>query len=214
MDFSKTVLGLPYQEDDRVLIIAKFISENLINADTEIELKIGKFKFYQGTPCFSHAVEIDLKKYEGRFESSLQPLMFTSLLETLKSLHKDFTYTETQDFMYNSQERDTKIRQTIGQNQEVLSVIRKSKIAEKNFLVDQSGLGLRISANYEEKILEIPEGAKMSVMRKKKRYAFRYQYLEIDLTEVGETREDDNEEEHNLIVQEEQKQDKLIINEN
>lgn len=185
MDFSKTILGTPYREDDRVIVIAHFISEYLTSPGVEIEAKIGSFKLSENFPNFSHAVEVDLHKCNGRFESSLQPLMFYSLLEQLKHIYTNFTYEETEDSLYTCQDRDSKIRQTVGKNGEVIAVIKKSKIADKNFLLNNCGVGLRISANYEEKLSEVPENSRFSVMRKKKRHAFRYQYLEVDMTEVS-----------------------------
>jgi mRNA capping enzyme, beta chain len=186
MDFSKTILGTPYREDDRVLLIAQFISEHLTSPGVEIEAKVGYIRSLDSFPAFSHIIELDLKKFGGRFESSLQPLMFKSLLETLKSLHKEYRYEETEDSLYTLRgQQDAKIRETIGKNNKVMSLIKKSKIADKNFLLSTLGIGIRISANYEETLTDIPEGSKFSVIRKKKRHAFRYQYLEIDLTEVN-----------------------------
>ena len=185
MEGSKTILGTPYREDDRVIVIAQFISEHLTTPGIEIEAKIGFLKISDNFPTFPHIVEVDLHKYNGRFESSLQPLMFYSILDQLKHTYKDFTYEETEDSLYTFHGKDTKIRQTVGKNNEVISVIKKTKIDDKNFLINSRGVGIRISANYEETLTEIPEGSRFSVIRKKKRHAFRYQYLEIDMTEVS-----------------------------
>ena len=184
MDFSKTILGAPYREDDRVLLMANFISEYLTSPEIEIEVKVGKFIFSEGTPPVSHISEIDLRKHGGRFESSIKPLLFYSLIDQLKQIYKDFTYQETEDSLYSCNEMDTKIRQTVGQDNQVLSLIKKSKIAEKNFLLNTYGDVIRISANKEEILNEIPENSRFSVIRKKKRHAFRYQYLEVDITDV------------------------------
>ena len=185
MDFSKTILGVPYREDDRVILISKFIADHLTTPNVEIEAKIGTFKFSESIPAFSHIIELDLSRYGGRFESSLQPLMFYSLLDYLRHIIKEFIYEETEDSLYTCQGRDSKIRQTVNKNNEIISVIKKSKIAEKNFLLNSFGSGIRISANYEEKLDEVPQESRFSVMRKKKRHAFRYQYLEVDMTEVS-----------------------------
>lgn len=184
MESSRTVLGTPYREDDRVILIAHFISEHFTNPGIEIEAKIGTFGFSNGNMFIPHISEIDMRRSEGRFESSLQPLMFFSLLDRLKNVCREFTYEETEDSLYTCSGRDNKIRQTVGANNEILATIKKSKIADKNFLLNLSGLGIRISANYEENLEKIPDGSKFSVLRQKKRHAFRYQYLEIDMTEV------------------------------
>jgi hypothetical protein len=185
MDFTKTILGLPYREDDRVLIAANFIAEHFNSPGIEIEAKIGSFKFHNSPPLITHITEIDLQSIGGRFESSLQPLMFFSLLDQLKAVCKDFTYEETEDSLYTCPGRDSKIRQTVGKNNQIIAIIKKTKLADKNFILNTSGLGIRISANFEETLAELPEDSRFSIMRKKKRFAFRYQYLEVDLTEVS-----------------------------
>lgn len=185
MEISKTILGLPYREDDRVLSITNFVAEYLNNPCIEIEAKLGSFKFADGGMSIPHIQEFDPQRMGARFESSLQPLMFFSLLECLKVACKDVAYNETEDQLYSCSGRDSKIRQTVNSNGEIISIIKKTKIADKNFLLNSSGTGIRISANYEEILSEIPENSKFSIMRKKKRHAFRYHYLEIDLTEVS-----------------------------
>lgn len=185
MELSKTILGFPYREDDRVLNITNFVAEYLNNPNVEIEAKLGYFKSHENGFNVLHIQEFDPQKTGARFESSLQPLMFFSLLDSLKLACKEVTYTETEDHLYTCPGRDSKIRQTVNCNSEIIAIIKKTKIADKNFLLNCSGTGIRISANYEETLSEIPENSKFSIMRKKKRHAFRYQYLEVDLTEVS-----------------------------
>ncbi|OMJ71865.1 hypothetical protein SteCoe_29809 [Stentor coeruleus] len=184
MESDRTILGTSYREDDRVILIAQFISKHFTNPSIEIEAKIGTFSFSSDNMFISHIREISMHRPKGCFESSLKPQMFFSLLDQLKNVCKDFTYEETKDSLYSCSGKDKKIRQTVGDNNKILATIKKSKIADKNFLLNNSGLGVRISANYEEAIDKIPERSKLKMLRRKKRHSFRYKYLEIDMTEV------------------------------
>lgn len=181
---SRTILGFPYREDDRIIALANFIAEHLINPNIEIEAKIGKFRFKGEEIPVPHIIELTNTQQSPVFESSLQPLMFYSLLDTLKANCRDLVISETEDSLYRCSDKDSKIRQTMNTSGEVISTIKKTRLADKNYILNSTGLGLRISANYEENLNELPENSKFSVMRKKKRFAFRYQYLEIDMTEV------------------------------
>ncbi|OMJ78617.1 hypothetical protein SteCoe_21542 [Stentor coeruleus] len=185
MEISRTALGTPYREDDRIVLLAQFISEYYTSPNIEIEVKIGTFFLNSSTQQISHISEINMQNIPGRFESSLQPLMFFSLLELLKITCPNFIFFETEDSLYTCSDRNSKIRQTIGQNNEIIAIIKKTRIADKNFLINSHGSGIRISANIEEGIDKIPEESKFYVLRKKKRYSFRHLYLVIDLTEVS-----------------------------
>jgi hypothetical protein len=181
---SRTIFGFPYREDDRVISITAFIAEHLTHPGVEIEAKVGSFRFKNESFAVPHILEIDSGSKAACFESSLQPLMFYSLLDSLKACCKDFVITETEDHLYTCSDRDSKIRQSVSRTGEVLSVIKKTRLADKNFVLNSGGLGLRVSANLEENLESLPENSKFSIMRKKKRFAFRYSYLEIDMTEV------------------------------
>lgn len=184
MEISKTALGTPYREDDRIVLLAQFISDYYTSPNVEIELKIGTFFLNSSTQQISHITEIDMQNTQGRFESSLQPLMFFSLLELLKITCPSFIFLETEDSLYTCSDRNSKIRQSVGPNNEIIATIKKTRIADKNFLLNTYGSGIRISANIEEGVEKIPEESKFYVLRKKKRYSFRHLYLNIDLTEV------------------------------
>ncbi|CAG9333965.1 unnamed protein product [Blepharisma stoltei] len=183
---SRTALGNPYYSDDRVILLANFLAEYLVEPGIEIEAKIGNFIFQEEKPDFKQISMIDLQRYRGRFESDISALTFISLMEKLKENSVPFTFIETEDTLYSSKKKNSKIRQTINSNNEVIATIEKSRLADINFLINPTtGLGFRISANTEINLEEIPQESSVSAIRKKARHSFRYQYLELDFTEAS-----------------------------
>lgn len=183
---SKTILNTPYTFDDRVILLANFLSDYITEPGVEIEAKIGHFRFTKAVPQISHITLLDYQTTPFTFESSMSPQYFQSLLAFMIAAGHQPEVKDTQDHLYNCNERFAKIRKTCqAATQEVLEISKKTKLFDLNFLVNAAnGMGFRISANREEILESVNPALRYSGSRFKNRHAFQIKYLELDMTKA------------------------------
>jgi len=182
---SLTLLGTHYLLDDRVNLVAEFLAEHLTQHNIEIEAKIGRFEFTDNKPYFQHISWLNHSVTPFRFNSSLNHLTFTSLIDNCRKQKLNCNFAQTQDTIYRTKLKASKLRQTCDQEGNILATVLKTRVKDLNILVNpETGLGFRLSANIEEPLDSIPENSKLVYMRNKSRHEFEFQYLRLDLTEV------------------------------
>mmetsp|Transcript_949 Transcript_949/g.2278 ORF Transcript_949/g.2278 Transcript_949/m.2278 type:complete len:294 (-) Transcript_949:4663-5544(-) len=183
---SKTILNTPYTFDDRVILLANFLSDYITEPGVEIEAKIGHFRFTKAAPQISHITLLDYQTTPFNFESSMNPQYFQSLLGFMISAGHQPVVSDTADHLYNCNERFAKVRKTCNPvTQDVIEVTKKTKLFDLNFLVNAStGMGFRISANREEILDAVNPAHRFSGTRLKNRHSFALKYLELDMTKA------------------------------
>jgi hypothetical protein len=183
---SKTILNTAYTFDDRVILLANFLKDYITEPGVEIEAKIGHFRFSKASPLISHITLLDYQTTPFTFESSMNPQYFQSLLAYMKTVGHQAETKETQDHLYNCNERFAKVRKTCdAASQEVIEIVKKSKLFDLNFLVNTAtGMGFRISANREEPLEAVNPALRFSGTRHKSRSSFQLKYLCLDMTKA------------------------------
>lgn len=181
---SKTILGTDYQIDDRIKLLANFLSDYSMEPNIEIEAKVGIFHFNRVIPNFSHVTLLDHASTPFRFESNLPETLFQSIMDKLAELNRKFEYHEMEDHIYSAS-GNSKLRRVISSDGQILRVEKKTSLYSLNFLVNPAtGMGFRITASKEELIEDIPPTAKCNLIRHKKRHSFPFDYLSLDFTKV------------------------------
>ena len=180
------MLGRPYEQDDRVVLLANFLADYFSESNIEIEAKVGTYRFKQRAPRVSHITLLDPTATPFSFQSSVDENYFNSLQLALRSRRLPETSATTEDLIYEGREQLAKERKTIDPTtQDVLEVSYKARLYDLNFLINpDSGLGIRISANKEYAIDDISPGRKFVLSRRKQRTSFTFEYLRVDMTTV------------------------------
>lgn len=184
-----TLLGSPYANDDRVVLLANFLADYLADSDIEIEAKVGTYRFREMTPRVSHITLLDPRATPFSFQSSVDPRYFDTLQHTLRSRGLKESVSHTEDLVYDCNEPFAKERKTVETaTQTVVECSHKAKLYDLNFLLNpDSCLGIRISANKEYRLPAEPTG-KFLLSRVKHRSSFAYEYFSLDMTKVLQQR--------------------------